>query len=290
VYTQPSTPRTVGGVLDDAINLYRECLPRSWPLALAPEVALALTNIHLESRLPPSSRQDPAAILSMLRSSDFVISMLFYFVVLLVFNLALTDHMHSVATGRPASAGRGGGGGRRMGARAPGAARGVARATARGDNVQLTDARLPRAAGASLVIALATALGTLLLIVPGIYLAGALMLTFVAMIVGDLGALQSIGESYRLIRGHWWRAATIYTVATMIALAFYLILGLLAGLAATQGPGASALVIGLRRLASVVIGTLMTMWFPAVLLSIYYDLALRRADSLPRAAGDAVAG
>ncbi len=263
MYTQPSTPRTVGGVLDDAINLYRECLPRSWPLALAPEVALALTNIHLESRLPPSSRQDPAAILSMLRSSDFVISMLFYFVVLLVFNLALTDHMHSVATGRPASAGRSLGVGLRL---------------------------LPRAAGASLVIALATALGTLLLIVPGIYLAGALMLTFVAMIVGDLGALQSIGESYRLIRGHWWRAATIYTVATMIALAFYLILGLLAGLAATQGPGASALVIGLRRLASVVIGTLMTLWFPAVLLSIYYDLALRRADSLPRAAGDAVAG
>ena len=263
MYAQPSTPRTIGGVLDDAINLYRECLPRSWPLALAPEVALALTNIHLESRLPAYGRQDPTAILSMLRSTDFVISMLLYFVVLLIFNLALTDHMHRIATGRPASTGRSLAVGLRL---------------------------LPRAVAASLVIALATALGTLLLIVPGVYLAGALMLTFVAMIVGDLGALQSIAESYRLIRGHWWRAATIYTVATVIALAFYLILGVLAGLAATQSPGASALAIGFRRLASVVIGTLMTMWFPAVLLSIYYDLGLRRAGAAPHAAGDPAAG
>ena len=263
VYTQPSAPRTIGGVLDDAINLYRECIPRSWPLALAPEVALALTNIHLESKLPAYDRHDPAAILSMLRSSDFVISMLLYFVMLLIFNLALTDHMHRIATGRPGSTGRSLGVGVRL---------------------------LPRAAGASLVIALATAVGTLLLVVPGIYLAGALMLTFVAMIVADLGALQSIGESYRLIKGHWWRSATIYTVATMIALAFYLILGLLAGLAATRGPGAGALVVGLHRLASVVIGTLMTMWFPAVLLSIYYDLSLRRAESPGGLAGDAAVG
>ncbi|MDE2295706.1 MAG: hypothetical protein KGL36_09665 [Gammaproteobacteria bacterium] len=263
MYTQPSAPRTIGGVLDDAITLYRECLPRSWPLALAPEVVLALTNIHLESQWPAYRRQDPTAILSMLRSTDFVTSMLLYFVVLLIFNLALTDHMHAIATGRPASNGRSLGVGLRL---------------------------LPRAAGASLVIAFATAIGTLLLIVPGIYLAGALMLTFVAMIVGDLGALQSLGESYRLIKGHWWRAATIYTVATMIALAFYLILGLLAGLGAAQGPGASALAIGLRRLASVVIGTLMTMWFPAVLLSIYYDLALRRPGVPTRAAGDPAAG
>ena len=263
VYTQPSAPRTIGGVLDDAINLYRECLPRSWPLALAPEVALALTDIHLESSLPAYGRQDPTAILSMLRSSDFLVSMLLYFVMLLIFNLALTDHMHRIATGRPGSAGHSLGVGVRL---------------------------LPRAAGASLVIALATALGTLLLIVPGIYLAGALMLTFVVMIVGDLGALQSINESYRLIQGHWWRSATIYTVATMIALAFYLILGVLAGLAATQSPGTSALVVGLHRLASVVIGTLMTMWFPAVLLSIYYDLSLRRAGSATRTPGDATTG
>ena len=263
MYTQPTAPQTIGGVLDDAVNLYRNCLPRSWPLALAPEVALTFTNIYIESKLPPHASADPQAILALLQSGDFVFSALFSIVVLLLFNVALTHHMHALATGRPASPGRSLGVGLRL---------------------------LPRAIGAWVVLAAATAVGTLLLIVPGIYVAGALMLTFVAMIVGDLGVLQSIGESHRLVKGHWWRAVTIYSVATVIALVFYVILVLVTGLAAMSGPTASALTVGLRRLVGVAIGTLMTLWFPAVLLSLYYDLTLRRTAAAGPPAGGAVAG
>ncbi len=263
VYTQPTAPQTIGGVLDDAVSLYRNCLPRSWPLALAPEVAVTLTNIHIESKLPPHVSADPMAALAMLRTGDFVFSALFSFVVLLLFNVALTDHMHAQATGRPASTGRSLGVGLRL---------------------------LPRAIGAWVVLAVAPALGALLRLVPGLYVAGALMLTFVAMIVGDLGVLQSIAESYRLVKGHWWRTVTIYSVATVIAVVFYVVLVLVTGIAAMSSPSASALTVGLRRLVGVAIGTLMTLWFPAVLLSLYYDLNLRRASAAMPPAGGASTG
>lgn len=252
MYSQPTAPRTIGGVLDDAFNLYRECLPHSWPLALAPEVALALTDIHLQSKLPAHVPTDPKALFALLSSGDFLLSALLGFLMLMVFNLALTDHMHAIATRRQPALGRSLGVGLRL---------------------------LPRAIVASILIALATGVGFVLLLVPGVYLAGVLMLSFTAMIVGDLGALDSLRISKRLIDGHWWRTMSLYSVATLIALVFYIIVGLLFGLSVAPDPAASAIMIGLQRLASVGVGMLMTIWFPAVLLSLYYDLELRRAGA-----------
>lgn len=252
MYAQPTAPKSIGGVLDDAINLYRECLPRSWPLALAPEVALALTDIHLQAQLPPHALADPQVLFALLRSGDFVLSALFGCLLLLLFNYALIDHMHAIATRRTATLGR---------------------------SIGVAVRLLPRAIFASILVALATGVGFLLLLVPGIYLAGAWLLTFTAMVIGDAGVVESMRISRRLITGHWWRSTTLYSVATLIALAFYVIVGLLFGLSAPPGPAAGAIVIGLQRLASVTVGSLMTLWFPAVLLSLYYDLDLRRAGA-----------
>jgi len=252
VYSRPTAPKSIGGVLDDAVNLYRECLPRSWPLALAAQVALALTDIHLQSQLPPHALADPQVLFALLRSGDFLLSALFSCLLLLLFNYALIDHMHAIATHRPASLGRSIGVGVRL---------------------------LPRAILASILVAVATGVGFLLLLVPGIYLAGAWLLTFAAMVIGDAGVVESMRISQRLIQGHWWRSTTLYSVAALIALAFFAIVGLLLGLSAPPSPAAGAIVIGLQRLASVAVGSLMMLWFPTVLLSLYYDLDLRRTGA-----------
>ncbi|MDE2347392.1 MAG: hypothetical protein KGL92_02715 [Gammaproteobacteria bacterium] len=249
MYSQPSAPKTVGGVVDDAIKLYRVCLPRSWPLALAPEVAVMLLEISQQSRLHLTATTDPRVVFALLQSPGFVATVVIGFLLLLVFNYALIDHMHAIATREIASLRGSLGVGLRM---------------------------LPRAVVTAGLIALATGVGFVLLLVPGIYLAGAWMLTFVAMVVGDTGVFGSMRASYSLIKGHWWRTMTIYTVATLMAVVFYVVLALVFGLSGSlDGPG-SALAIGLQRLLSVALGTLMTLWFPAVLLSLYYDLQLRR--------------
>ena len=33
MYVKPTTPRSIGGILDDAIKLYRDAFAKSWPLA-----------------------------------------------------------------------------------------------------------------------------------------------------------------------------------------------------------------------------------------------------------------
>lgn len=249
MYSQPSVPKSIGGVLDDAIKLYRECLPRSWPLALAPEVAVTLLQINLQSQLHLNTTTDPKALFALLQSPTLVISVVIGLAIALVFNYALIDHMHAIATRRPASTGHSVGIGLRM---------------------------LPKAVVTACVVGLATGLGFVLFIVPGIYLAGAWVLTFVAMVVGDAGIIESIRISHRLIKGHWWHAMTIYSVAMLIAIVFYVVLALMFGVSGTLDASGSALNIGLQRLISVTLSALLALWIPAVLLSLYYDLQLRR--------------
>ncbi len=249
MYSQPSAPKAIGGVLDDAIKLYRECLPRSWPLALAPEVAVTLLQINLLSRLHLTTTTDPKVLFALLQSPIFATSVVIGLAIVMVFNYALIDHMHAIATRRPASLGHSVGVGLRM---------------------------LPKAVVTACVVGLATGLGFVLFIVPGIYLAGAWVLTFVAMVVGDAGIFESIRISHRLIKGHWWHAMTIYSVAMLIAIVFYVVLALMTGFSGTLEPSGGALNIGLQRLSSVTISALLALWFPAVLLSLYYDLQLRR--------------
>ncbi len=208
-----------------------------------------LLEIGQQSRLRLLATSDPRVVFALLQSPGFVAAVVIGLLLLLVFNYALIDHMHAIATRRPADLGRSLGVGVRM---------------------------LPRAAVTAAVVALATGLGFVLLLVPGIYLAGAWMLTFVAMVVGDSGVFASIRTSQRLIKGHWWRTMTIYSVATLIAAVFYVVLGLMFGLSGPFDAPGGALAIGLQRLISVILGTLITLWFPAVLLSMYYDLQLRR--------------
>src|SRR6202000_3204766 len=52
MYTQPTGPRSIGGVLDDGVRLYRESFRQIWPLlivnailAVAPTVALGLNAV-----------------------------------------------------------------------------------------------------------------------------------------------------------------------------------------------------------------------------------------------------
>jgi hypothetical protein len=77
----------------------------------------------------------------------------------------------------------------------------------------------PAALLVALLFAVLVVAGLVLLLVPGIYLAGALQLWVVALLVGDASASQSLQASWRRVKGHWWRSNTMVAVVLLCALA-----------------------------------------------------------------------
>src|ERR1700676_5577504 len=69
MYVQPTAPRDIGGVIDDAIKLYRASFRTCWPIALIASVVSAATVLYLLSRFPAmATARDPAQMLQLLRA------------------------------------------------------------------------------------------------------------------------------------------------------------------------------------------------------------------------------
>jgi len=79
-----------------------------------------------------------------------------------------------------------------------------------------------------------------------------------------------------LIKNHWWRTATVYTVAIVIVFVFYLLIAALNALVFAMLHSTSGAATLVSQLFSIAVGTVLVPFFPAVLLAIYYDLKLRR--------------
>ena len=109
-----------------------------------------------------------------------------------------------------------------------------------------------------------------------IYVFGRVFLAYIALIVERTAVFKSFGISWALIKNHWWRTATVYTVAIVIIFVFYLLIGTLNALMFSMLHGSSGTATLVSQLFSIAVGTVLVPFIPAVLLAIYYDLKLRR--------------
>jgi hypothetical protein len=109
-----------------------------------------------------------------------------------------------------------------------------------------------------------------------IYVSGRAFLAYIALLVERVAVFKSFGISWALIKNHWWRTATVYTVAIIMVLVFYLLVAALNALIFSLLHSSSATATLLSQLFSIAIGSVLVPFFPAVLLAIYYDLTLRR--------------
>jgi hypothetical protein len=94
-------------------------------------------------------------------------------------------------------------------------------------------ARLRRAPAlfvVTLLYALASVVGLLLLLIPGMYLGVTLAFSFYATAADDKGAIESLKYSHALVKGDWWRTASLLSVIMIIAVVLYVAVGLVAGL------------------------------------------------------------
>lgn len=201
MFTRSSEPQSVGGVLDTGFRLFPTALGKMVPITYASALIGSLFAWLAQSTMArtvaaggfPGSEYFAAVI-----GGSLVV-------------IAVTCTLMAAAMRRMSAA-------------------------SSADDVSLGDAllhglrRAPAMFAASILYGLAVLVGTVLLVIPGIYLGVALGVCFYAAALDSKGPLASLGYSWRLVKGNWWRTAAIVTVIGILAFILYFTVGFVAAL------------------------------------------------------------
>jgi hypothetical protein len=285
VYTRPTEPRSIGGVLDDGLRLWRDSIAKTWPLALLAQLVVAVPLLVLASKFPsavwtpqarpfsPASAADAQAMLALFKSPATWLS---YLVILILSALCYTAIVLRVASVAANS-------GVSLGGSLASALRllprlmlqlllffvalvfaGIALALLGGIGAAI-------AGGARAVVALIP----IILFLVAAFVFGRVFFASMVLMLDDAGPAESIGISWRLTRGYWWRCAGLLLVLFIIGLVFTLVVGFAsAAIGAALGKG--LLATGVSQLVSVLASAVLGSLYPAVLTAIFYDLKLRK--------------
>lgn len=267
MYVQPTAPRAIGGVIDDAIKLYRASFRTCWPIALIGSVVTAAISLYLLSRFPAlATVRDPALMWQMLKPSPVWGWLLIPGIASLLLLGAVIACQNALAAGTgPMTVG-------------------VALATAFARLHWLLLAVLVGVifigSGVGIVlvpvVAASRVLAVLAWVILGIYLWGRLQLWMVAVFAEDAGTFRAMGVSWRLVGGHWWRSATILTVGIIIVLVISMLFGLVGNLIFVVVRVDRMSVLMGNQVITAVERVFVTPMMPAVLVAMYYDFKLRR--------------
>jgi hypothetical protein len=254
-YELPAAPLSIGGVIDNAIRLYRDSLRRCWILALLYSALLGVFGVFWGLALAQSTQgvasgtKDPrlalAALVNPAMMWGFALSML----VSLVFYGALMKTVSAWAKGDES--------------------------LSLGGALAVGLRRLPAAVLGAVIYGLAIVIGLILLIVPGVYFFGKLQLWLPAMYVDDAGPVQGLGVSWRLTSGRWWRGTIILTVALAIIYVFTLALSLVSGAVTALAHLSLTDSTILGQVFGVVANMIVLPMFVAILIVMYHDFKLR---------------
>lgn len=251
MYVQPSSPQSIGGVIDDGIRLFRSSFSRCWLLAIIPGLVVAVYETFYPITIPIySALGHPSALAGLTHSPRLIVLDIVSGLLGLIFQGAVVVQELAILRGDDSCT--------------------FGRAAATGFK------RLPGMVLATILFSLAITGGFIALLIPGFWLWGRLQLWTAALFVEDASATEALASSWRLTQGHWWRAATIFTVAIIImivlALVFTFVGGFFAALSHASTLGRT-LLLYVFSLASRAI------YYPlgaAIWLAMYHDFKLRR--------------
>jgi hypothetical protein len=264
MYVLPTAPLSVGGVLDDAIKLYRASFRSCWIVSLLGSLANVAITIWVFSQglaglavMASKPGTDPALVM---RSAYQTFSLTSKFYVLfgliaLVMFAMLFAQVSSVHRGRGP--------------------------LGLGEAFALALRRLPGLIVGAVVFTFATGIGAALLLIPGIYLWGKLEFWFTAVFADDVGGVEGLGRSWNMTVGNWWRSVTILSMfLIIIAVLVYALAAALVLIASPllwshlQNRALETIMVSqiVRGLLSVVLLPV----YPAISLVTYHDMKLRR--------------
>ncbi|HLK71773.1 MAG TPA: hypothetical protein VKT19_07440 [Steroidobacteraceae bacterium] len=266
MYSPPAAPRSIGGVIDDAIRLYRASFSRCWPLSLVGAVLAGIVAVWQTRELAAlplaslatggASNASLAALTTLMarvsRMEHSPLLWLNYFVTMavwLVFRAAIMRRQDAVASGREDSL---------------------------GEALGYVLRQLPTLIIAGIVFVIAITVGFIFLVVPGIWLWGYLQLWLVAAATEELGPFGALGRSWRLIEHHWWRTSATVAVAWIIVLVIGLTSGVFTGIAAVFFRGDLVMLLVVSQLVAAVISVFTMPMLTVAMVAIFHDLKLRR--------------
>jgi hypothetical protein len=265
MYQQPKAPRTIGGVLDDTIQLFKAAFPSCWLPALVMSLITSALGYFVFPSIPLSTTPiPPAEVLARYRAmmGAFGIWYLAVIVCGLVFYGMVIVNTAAVTRGTSFS----------FGASFAKALR-----------------RAPELFVASVVFFIVIGIGFIFLLIPGFYLWNRLQLFAVPLEDEAQGPFASLGASWRMVGGNWWRTATVVFVLFVILFVVEIVLSMLAGifgaLGALGGGVANnpAAMVGRVQLITLFVGAVVRIFtmplLVAVYVALYQDLSLRKGGA-----------
>jgi hypothetical protein len=267
MYTRPTVPRAIGGVIDDAIRLYRASFRSCWPIALLSSVVTTGMSLYVISLFPAlETVRDPALMWQLFKPSPLWSWLLLPGIASLLLLGALIACQNALAAGTaPMSVGVA-----------------LIAALRRLHWLLLAVLVWILFIGTAVGIALVPVdpvmriLGVFAWTFVAVYLWGRLQLWMVALFAEDVGTFSALAISWRLIEGHWWRSAMLLTVGIVIVLVIAMLFNFLGSLAFLVVPVDPASVLMGSQIISAVERVFVTPMIPAVLVAMYYDFKLRR--------------
>ena len=166
MYVQPATPRSVGGVLDDSFRLYKASFAYTWLGGLV--LAIVMLGFALFMSTTQGIQRTPAQALAMVRAPAFLVSYVVTALISVWVYCAMIANIIAVARGET-----------------PNVSSGFAAALA----------VLPAAIVASNVFGLSFVIGTVLLVIPGIYIWNRMQLWIVALMAERQGRSPRWGQA-----------------------------------------------------------------------------------------------
>jgi hypothetical protein len=268
VYTRPTEPRSIGGVLDDGLRLWRAAFSKAWPIAIMGQVLLAIPLLIYWVRFGATLGGQQPAVAMMRSSAGLSLAYLVFSIASIGFHNAVIAQTDATTKTEGQTIGQSLSIGFRL----------LGRAFLMGLLIGLAVA-VP----VGVLFVILTAASTMVrLIVGGVaflvlcYAVGKIILAAVILIVEDKGAPESLGRSWTLTAGHWWRVAIILTVLVIVIVALFLFIGIIAGIVAASMGSTAGIPGMLIQVISLLGNTLISPLYSAVLVAIYYDLKLRK--------------
>jgi hypothetical protein len=250
MYAMAKAPRTVQMMLESAVRLYQQGYRSVLPFTCVAVVASLIGNAFTFTHDLPQTPQE------LLRMPGYKLT-LFSSTLIAVFAYgALWAKLDFIARGEPMSA---------------------VRAFA------IALRALPTLAVSTVLFLIAMMVGIVLFIVPGAIVSVALSMYGPIVMLEGKGMLSSLRASHELVRGSWWYVAVAQLAGFLPALLFASLALIITEVAlTTMGIGGEARIV-VSLVTSGLVTAVVTPFFAALVLELYYELKLRRAVITPSA-------
>ena len=280
MYTKPTEPRSIGGVLDDGLRLWREAFAKTWGLAMMGRLVVAIPTILLANPAVDATRLNMSQKLSMMMGGQAPGHLLIFYLLLLAsyaFHNAVLLRIAGVAENQQ---------------------------TTLSGTLSRGLALMPRLVLfivflmiGGIVLGVATLIPSVIIsvtfkspLLAGIavglifgcvsaFFGVRVFLGYISLVADDKSALQSLQLSWNLTRGNWWRTTAIFTVVFIIAIVLSAAMYVLAGVFVAIWGLTSLATIAAVQVISVVLYALLGSLYPAVLYAALQDLKLRKEGS-----------